>query len=420
MVDFVARWIPSNLSAEERALFQDSRVRVQLEETVLGEMSGSDATLGGKISGTIHSVTKFSLAHGNVIEVLNRKTMILAAYRTLKAQGMSNEKAMEEALEVNAETNIEQGRHNLPLVSSHHALARTSLALTSYIRHMLQTLYFDLSSGSRADQKAVLRMLFAMTLLGGVPAGWIGSDDLDKLFLEIWGYSPKQALKSYLRKAGKNYRTVADLITGIFWRGAPDVAGVSMTGAVAFRVPYLSSINSGTDVGLAAIGPIGGIGNNILKASRAASQGDFYRATEHVLPLAPSRFMGAYRLATDGVTTSHGKKVYYQGQQLKLEPAEAILRAVGFQPARFAEVNEFRGFEMDMERVWKERRTAAIDRYRETGKMEPIWAYNKKVQGNELALALAGRIDGDALKRARQDKPGKKKARVERVFGPER
>ncbi len=77
------------------------------------------------------------------------------------------ESALATALEINSAVNIDMGRYNLPGFAAKWAAGRTVYALQSFIQHALQYLYYRGTSGEWKDQKAILRLLFVMGLIGG-------------------------------------------------------------------------------------------------------------------------------------------------------------------------------------------------------------------------------------------------------------
>jgi hypothetical protein len=412
--------IKDNLTAAEKALFEDERTMEQDRESVMAEMTGSLEGVGGKLSKALHTATRFSLAMGQKVEVLNRHTMILAAYRIFRHEkGLNHEAAYKKAMDVNSMVNIDMGRYNLP-GWARGSLGRTFYALQSYIQHTLNYLWNRSSSGSRADQKAVLRLLWAMFLIGGLPAGAPGSDELDKLILKWFGYSPKLAFKGWARKHAKEYGTAGEMLEGFVWRGVPGAlkpfgVGVSFTGSTQLRMPVISNIIAGDDMAKTLTGPVGGLVQKGVMAGRQAGRGDYDRVIEYLLPTAAANVMSAVRQSTEGVRTSHGKVVEYKGKPLKLQPQEAAIRALGMQPARTADISETRGAEKSIQAEWNERRRDALDNYRNSRKLKFISDFNQELKGSQ-AIGLVPAITPESLKQV-WGKPDKKKTAWEKRYG---
>lgn len=392
--------LTGKLSAAEKALLEDIQVRSQDHDSVMAEMTGSLEGVTGKASQTLHNVTQVAMALGQKVEVLNRHTMIVAAYRVFTGQGMSHDKALKKALDVNSMVNIDMGRYNLP-GWARVPVGRTFYALQSYIQHMLNYLWNRSSSGNRVDQKAVLRLLFAMFLIGGLPAGAPGSDELDKLILMIFGYSPKLALKEWSRKRAKEYGSAGEMLEGFVWHGVPGAAkpfgvGVSLTGSTQLRIPFLTSVIGGDDMFKALGGPVSGLVTKGRMSLQAAIRGDYGRSVEYLLPTAVANPLSAIRQATDGVRTGAGKRVEYQGKQLKMTAGEAAIRTFGLQPARTADISEMRGFEKDIAAEYNDKRKVALSNYRNSRKLKYIQEFNIDLK-NSQAKGLVPLITAETM-----------------------
>jgi hypothetical protein len=332
---------------------------------------------------------------------------------------MTSGDALKKALDVNSTVNIDMGRFNLP-GWARGPIGRTFYALQSYIQHMLNYLWNRSSSGNRADQKAVLRLLFAMFLIGGLPAGAPGSDELDKLIQQLFGYSPKLALKSWSRKMAQEYGSAGEMLEGFVWHGVPGALkplgiGVSLTGATQLRLPIISSVIGGDDMFKAVGGPVSGLLTKGTMSLQAASRGDYGRAVEYMLPTAVANIASGIRQATDGVKTASGKRVDYKGQQLKMEPHEAVIKALGLQPVRTADITETRGFEKNTQAEWNERRKDALDNYRMSRKLKFIQEFNQDLRGSQ-AEGLVKPITPATLKNV-WGKADKRKTAWERSNG---
>ena len=412
--------LTGKLSAQEKALFDEMTVRASDHDSVMSEMAGGGDGGDGKYSRWLGKAVQTSMAVGQKVEVLNRHTMILAAYRVFKDEkGQAHDEALKNAMRVNSMVNIDMGRYNLP-TWARTATGRTLYALQSYIQHMLNYLYHRTTSGNRTEQKAVLRLLFAMFLLGGLPAGAPGSDELDKLIQMFFGYSPKLALKAWTHSKAKDYDSAGEMVDAFIWHGLPGAGeplgiGVSLTGATQLRMPLISSVIAGDDMIKSISGPVGGLVAKGVMGAKAAGRGDYYRMAEYLAPTFIANPMSAYRQATDGVKSASGKRVEYQGKQLKMQPHEAALRTIGLQPVRTADISETRGFQKDMQAEWNGRRKEALDNYRMSRKMKFVQEFNKELRGSQ-AQGLVGKITPESLANV-WGKTNKKQSDWQREYG---
>jgi hypothetical protein len=410
------------LTDEEKGILQEHATLTQDRDSMMAEMTGALEGVGGKASRALHAATAISMALGQKVEVLNRHTMIIAAYRVFRnEQNMSREDAYKQALEVNSAVNIDMGRFNLP-AWARGPIGRTFYALQSYIQHMLNYLWNRSSSGNRADQKAVLRLLFAMFLMGGAPAGAPGGDELDKLIQGVFGYSPKLALKGWSRKFAREYGSVGEMLEGFVWHGIPGAlkpfgVGVSLTNAIQLRMPLISNIISGDDLFKTVGGPVSGLVTKARMAGTALGRGDIGRAAEYAAPTAIANILSAARQSIQGVKTGHGKAVDYKGKALKMQPQEAALRAIGLQPVRTADISETRGKEKDLAAEWRDRRQDALDNYRNSRRIKYISEFNKSLKASQ-AEGIISQITPESMNQV-WGKTDNKKAAWERKYGVE-
>ena len=414
--------VTDNLTADEKSILQEHATITQDRDSMMADITGTTEGVGGKVSKALHGAVQVSMALGQKVEVLNRHTMIIAAYRVFRNEkNLPRDAAYLKALEVNSATNIDMGRYNLPRWAR-NPYGRTMYALQSYIQHMLNYMYHRSTSGKRHDQKAVLRLLFAMFLMGGLPAGAPGSDELDKMIQQIWGYSPKMALQGFIHRYAKQYDTLGEMLEGFVWHGVPGALkpfgiGFSLTNSVQFRIPFLSSAISGDNMFKSVGGPVAGLMEKGVRSFQAAQRGDVYRAVENAAPTAVANVMSGIRQATEGVRTAHGKTVQFQGKPLKMTPGEAAMRSLGVQPVRTADISEIRGKEKSLITEWHDRRIDALDNYRNSRKLKYVQEFNRDLK-NSQANGLVPQITMESINQV-MAKPDKNKTRWERRYGVE-
>jgi len=374
----------TGITEDEELIFKSKLFKVQQMETAVHEMSGAMAGTTGKASQFFRTLTDKTLFFFQEVEILNRKTMILAAYRTLLADGTAqalaerngkplgndqkkeiHETALKKAMDVNREVNFEMSRGNIPSWLQSHPLAgRLPYALQSFQLNSLNQIYNMLTSGEKEDMKALLRYAVAMAIIGGAAAlpGW---DELDKLYQRLFGSSPKLDLKKWTSAHAKEYGTFGELVNGFAWHGLASAGGVNISNAIRLQIPIVSPLLSGENLPEAAGGVMTGLIQKGSRAAVAASRGDVYKTVENLAPEAIAGAMRAGRMATQGATTASGKVIFDEtGKQMKYTPGEAATRVLGFQPSRVSERGELVGTEKSLKAFWKEERDDLLAKLR--------------------------------------------------------
>jgi len=406
------------LSAEEKEIFSSEIWKEQEQNTVIREMAGSGEGTTGKISGFIHTLTGKALFGFQEVEMLNRKTVILAAYRSFLVDKMEHAEALDKALRVNRRVNFEMSRANLPGFAQ-KPLGRTVYALQSFMWNNWNWVYNNLTSGKKEDMAAMLRYAAAMAIIGGAAAlpGW---DELDKLYQTLFGESPRLAFRKWTKQHARQYGTLGEMVNGFAWHGLASATGVNISNAMRLQIPIVSPLLSGDSLPEAAGGVFTGLAQKGGRAVTAASRGDWYRALENISPEALAGGMRAYRMATKGATTGTGKVIFDEnGRPMKYGTGEAAVRMLGFQPSRIAERNDLTNVEKGLSAHWREQRGDLLAELRlsKPGQrkevMVKIMKFNRRLRTSQ-ANGLVPVIKTATIRRTLSDRPNKGKAEWQR------
>jgi N12 class adenine-specific DNA methylase len=401
------------LSESEKRLFASEIFKLQEMETAVHEMSGQQEGFTGKVSRFMHTLTDKALMPFQEVELLNRKTVILAAYRTFRADGISRNEALQKALQVNRTVNFEMSRANLPGFAQ-KPLGRTVYALQSFMWNNWNWIYNRMTSGEKEDMKALLRYAVAMGIIGGAMA-LPGGDELDKLYQTLFGESPKLALQKWTAKHAKEYGSLGEMVNGFAWHGAASAAGVNISNAIRLQIPIVSPLIGGESLPDAAGGVFTGLVQKGSRATVAASRGDMYRALENLSPEALAGAMRAYRMSTKGATTTSGKILFDEdGKPMKYTAGEAVKRTLGFQPTRVSKRSDLTNIEYGLTAHWKEERGDLLAKLRiATGDerkkvMLKIMRFNRDLRESQAA-GLVPIIKEQTIRQALVSKPNKGK-----------
>lgn len=410
--------VTGKLTESEKRIFASELWKNQEMETAIHEMSGASEGTTGKVSRFVRTLTDKALAPFQEVELLNRKTVILAAYRTFRADGVGRQEALLKALDINRQVNFEMSRANLPAFAQ-KPLGRTVYALQSFMWNNWNWVFNRLTSGKKEDMMALLRYAAAMGVIGGM-AALPGGDELDKLWQLLFGESPKLAFKNWTAAHAREYGTMGELVNGFAWHGAASAAGVNISNAIRLQIPIVSPLIGGESLPEAAGGVFTGLMQKGTRAATSLSRGDIYRTIENLSPEALSGAMRAYRMATKGATTTSGKIVFdEQGRPVKYGAGEAAMRAFGFQPTKVSERTEITTVEKNLSSHWRDERADLLAELRiaEPGSdrkkvMLKVIDFNRRLRGSQ-ASGLVPLIKANTISNALSSKPNKRKAEWE-------
>lgn len=348
---------------EEKNIFNDVLWKEQEMSTAIHEMSGQGEGVTGKASKFLHTMVGKSLIPFQEMEMMNRRTMVLAAYRAFRTDGMDHQQALEQAVDVNRKVNFEMSRANLPRWA-HHPVLRTAYALQSFVWNNWNWIYNRATSGEKADIIALLKYSAMITAIGGVSA-LAGGDEANKLIRRLTGKDYKLAMQIWSRRHAKEYGTAGEALNAMVWHGGMGALGVNISNAMRLNVPLSGIVTGETTPAESVMGIWSGVWDKGVNTARYAGRGQFGRAIESAAPAFVEAPMKAYRMATQGATTSHGKPVFDEnGRQIKYSGLDAAKRAIGLQPAEQSYRSEVTQAETKVNAHWSKERGDLLDAMR--------------------------------------------------------
>ena len=344
------------LSPEEADMLQELYGNNVITDAYMDEIRGQIAS-----SPSLRLWERFVRLLGkpmSMVEVFNRASLALAAYRAARrgafkagaaaelglapGRKMTHEQARDFAAMLVRDTHFEYGRGNQPEFLRSNTAGRLLSPLftfRSFGANILNLWWLALRHEGREGRAFVARCLAATVALGGLTAfpfyatlsalcTAASGDDED------WTTKIRQALPQ------------DDLLRDVVCYGLPAVAGVNIGGSLRMETPFTEGMRRGgtfKEAMTESLGALLGIPydlavNKPSKALEAHRFGEDAKAVEALVPTFMANLMQALRLATEGQTTLRGRPLNRPGQPgaRRLTPAEAVGKALGFQPTSSA------------------------------------------------------------------------------------
>ena len=345
-----------DLSPEEADMLQELYGNNVITDAYMDEIRGQIAS-----SPSLRLWERFVRLLGkpmSMVEVFNRASLALAAYRAARrgafkagaaaelglapGRKMTHEQARDFAAMLVRDTHFEYGRGNQPEFLRSNTAGRLLSPLftfRSFGANILNLWWLALRHEGREGRAFVARSLAATVALGGLTAfpfyatlsalcTAAAGDDED------WTTKIRQALPE------------DDLLRDVVCYGLPAVAGVNIGGSLRMETPFTEGMRRGgtfKEAMTESLGALLGIPydlavNKPSKALEAHRFGEDAKAVEALVPTFMANLMQAWRLATEGQTTLRGRPFNRPGQPgaRRLTPAEAVGKALGFQPTSSA------------------------------------------------------------------------------------
>ena len=340
------------LTAEEAAMLQELYGNSVITDAYMEEVRGQISA-----SPSLRMWERFTRLLGwpmSKVEIFNRASLALAAYRAARVgafktkalkeyglepgQKMSPEQARDFAATLVRDTHFEYGRGNQPeFLRSNVAGRMLSPVFTfrSFGANILNLWWRALLYEGKEGRTFVAKSLGATVALGGLTAfpfyatlaalcAAASGDDED------WTAKIRNALPEN------------NLLRDVACYGLPSLLGVNIGGSLRMETPFTEGMKRGETFKEAmteSLGDLLGIPydlavNKPSKFLEARRFGADYRAVEALVPTFVANIMQAWRLTTEGQTTMHGRPINSPGQPgaRKLSTGEAFGKALGFQP----------------------------------------------------------------------------------------
>ena len=346
-----------------------------------GSLRAGDGTRYGEARAIAsNSLARLSLAWGKLFgaaEQVNRRVTFIAAYRMAKEQGMRDPDAF--ARRAVLETQFVYSKAS-KMQWGRGAVGGTLMTFKTYsvaYMELMSRLWTQGEPGSperKEGRKAVMLMVGTLMLMGGL-GGLPFAEDAEDLIdgaAQLMGYnfSTKKAKEAFLIEVfGEDLAHFIDKgVSGL--PGAPmDVSGRLGMGNLIPGTGLFQERNDHTRDVLEIAGPMGDFAGRMLSGGRKVLGGDIGAGLTEMSPVAVRNALKGGDMAVTGMyRDDKGYKV------LDTNALEAALKAVGFQPATVARVQEAN---------WLNQRSKAF--------------YNMKAQ-EIRALWAAGIFEKDAAK----------------------
>lgn len=367
----------------------------QLTRDALGAMQGG-------LERSWDRMMKVAMFMFSKTEQWNRGTTMLAAYKVAKQrferEGLTGEKLIEAsynaAIEATDKAHAAYGKSNMPEWAQGTSVsARVGQAMYVYgnFGHNYVQLLYDLGAKKHNIVGFTWALAAPLVIAGG--AAWPFKDEFLWLvngMLRMLGITT--GVDKFVWDKTRKYLGEHAEVLGR--RGVFGLAGVDISGSLGIVL--------GIPTGLLGLtGAIGGVAEDIAKASHFVSTGQTGRALEKTLPTAAANILRGIRESKTGVTTEKSRTIWDKGvKPYKPTTGETAARIIGFQSSRQSITRE-RNNELYQEEqsflkrkdaLYEELRAWAVDPKRTNIGLTKIHKKQSEYNQAVMKAGLAGRV----------------------------
>ncbi|UUN95073.1 PLxRFG domain-containing protein [Acinetobacter bereziniae] len=380
------------LSKDEKQAYEDAVARGVIDVTQAHDLAGIAQGEDSGIMWKTRPIMRAASVMFHSAERFNREVTFIAAYRLARQSGEKHDSAFDQAVDATYRGHFDYSSGNRPRIMQGN-VAKVLLLFKQFGQNMVYTLarqtYQSIKGETEAERKearkslgAILAMhaTFAGTL--GLPmvgmllslASWAGGDDDDPWDAEI-------ALRNYLAEA------FGPTISTLFMKGAPRAfTPFDMSGRVGINNMLLPDVQEGLEgkrwaesAMAGALGPVAGIGTNLVKGGQDITEGQTLRGIETMLPVFLKNFAKTYRYADEGVQDKTGVSIMDEVSSMDL-----LVQGMGFSPSDVRTANEGKTAIYQLNRKLNERRSRLMTLWSrakmmdDQQEMDEIW---EEIQG---------------------------------------
>ena len=380
------------LNKDEQQAYKDAVDRGVIDVTQAHDLAGIAQGEDSGVMWKIRPIMRAASTMFHTAERFNREVTFIAAYRLSRQTGATHDAAFDQAVDATYKGHFDYSSGNRPRIMQGN-VAKVLLLFKQFGQNMIYTLsrqtYQSIKGETETERKearralgAVLGMHAAFAGVLGLPlvgfllgaASWIGGDDDDPWDAEI-------ALRNYLAE------TFNPTISNLIMKGVPRaVTPIDMSGRVGINNLLLPDVQEGLEgkrwaesAMSAALGPVAGIGTNMVKGAQEISEGHNLRGVETMLPVFLKNFAKTYRYSDEGVQDKTGISILDDVSSMDL-----LVQGMGFSPSDVRTANEGKSAIYQLNRKLNERRSSLMTLWSRAKMMEDqeemdnVW---KEIQG---------------------------------------
>ncbi len=362
--------IAASLTTDEKSAFDEAVRSGVIDVTMAHDLAGIAQGEDRAATNKLRPVMRWASFLFHHAEKFNRQVTFVASYRLARESGADAKVAYQQAVQATYDGHFDYSSNNRPRVMQGN-VARVVLLFKQYGQNMVYTLARSaqqaVKAAAPADRAQARKTLGGLLTMHALAAGALGLPMVTTLLSvasmlggdddEPW--DAKVALQNMLADAfGQNAGEVLS-------HGLSRLTPWDISGRVGLDKLIFPDVQEGLEgqrlaesAMAAALGPVAGIGVNMLKGMQEMGEGRYARGLEAMAPSVLRGPLKALRYATEGVRDKTGIVV-----QDEVDSAEVLGQAAGFSPSSVRNSYEGKAAIVQQDKALQARRSALVESY---------------------------------------------------------
>jgi hypothetical protein len=328
------------LQGDERRAYDAAVKAGTIDVTAAHDLAGIAQGEDAGVMWRMRPVMKWASFMFHHAERFNRQVTFVAAYRLARDTGAAHEVAFEQATKATYDGHFDYASSNRPRVMQGNA-AKVLLLFKQYGQNMIYTIARQAQLAMKAekpkDRKEARKALGGLLVMHAAGAGVLGLPLVGTLLAaaSMLGGSDDEPWDAEVALRNMLADTFGQKPAEVMARGFSRLTPFDISGRIGLNHLVLPDIQEGLEgqrlgesAMAAALGPVAGIGINLLKGMQEISDGHMARGIETMMPAALRGLIKALRYEQEGAKDKTGVVI-----QDEVSAAGIAGQALGFAPS---------------------------------------------------------------------------------------
>lgn len=362
--------ITAALNANERSAYDEAVRAGVIDVTMAHDLAGIAQGEDRGVMWKLRPVMKGASWLFHHAEKFNRQATFVAAYRLARDAGAGHQQAYTDAVKATYAGHFDYSSNNRPRIMQGN-VARVLLLFKQFSQNMIYTLVRSAQQSLKAETPAARRearkMLAGLLTMHAMAAGTLGLPLVGTLLsaASMLGGSDDEPWDAQVALQNLLADTFGQKTAEVLAHGLSRLTPGDISGRVGLNQLIFPDIQEGLEgqrlaesAMTAALGPVAGIGVNVLKGLQGISEGQYLRGLESMLPSFLRAPVKTIRYWAEGVKDKSGVVI-----KDEVDFPGLVSQSLGFSPSEVRMAYEGKSAIVQHDKALQARRSTLVEQY---------------------------------------------------------